>query len=500
MNVSVPSRIDALTSSYRSSFAWIVLAAGAILRLQGLGRQSLWMDELYSVQSSQSLADIWAFYQWDLHPPLYSLLLYGWISAFGDSEFTVRLLSALLGIATLLVIWILGKQKFGATVALGFLGLMAFSQRAIYFSQEARSYALLILLCTILTILWLPKMTGKDSVSRTNPTVLAAISILTGWTHYYGTIFVFSIWALLLFFRLLRSAQGLLWQWFLAGAMVFVACVGEFVFHNRFIAQSELPFHAELVTLWKDLPLFFFGTPFAIGAFLVLGVLLALWQWALPRRRLEHRDTLSAMAWLLGLCLVVGAAALLLNVFRNSFSARNLLVLLPAILLFPAMALGSLSGRFRSTWATLVCIAAFSQFLASAPWYWRGDSKQQWREASLVAGQEATDRSVVAAISNFDFQRSAIPAYDITGDAWGYYFQRSPLLDRLNVAGRIFQISPDELPRLTEDAARLDRDKVIVVRAHASDPANVAAIVEFLGRPSRHVRFVKSDVWIIDLK
>ena len=495
----VLERVDALVDSYGSALAWIVITMGAILRLHGLDRQSLWMDELYSVQASRSLDAIWAFYQWDLHPPLYSLLLHGWISVTGNSETAARLLSALCGIATLGVVWFLGRKTLGTPVALAFLGLMAFSQRAIYFSQEARSYALLILLCTTLTLLWLPMMARKTALSQSSAITFSILSILAGWTHYYGTIFACSLWGLLVVFRLLRPSSSATFGWFLGGAVVFLACVAEYFFHNRFIGQSELPFRAEMASLWRDLPLFFFGTPFAIGAFFILAVCLALWRWIRPRGA-EDAACLRSIGWLLALGAFVMLAALLLNVFRNSFSARNLLVLLPVVLGISAIGLGGLSGRFRSTWAALACVAACSQFLASAPWYWRGQGKQQWREAAVVASNEATDRSLVATVANFDFQRSAIPAYDIEGDAWGYYFQRSPTLKRLNEESRIFQIASAELPLLVRESETLNADKLIVVRAHSSETAAVSAEIEALGRPFRHVPLVKSDVWIVDLK
>ncbi|MFZ4597205.1 MAG: glycosyltransferase family 39 protein [Terrimicrobiaceae bacterium] len=492
-------RVNALADSHGSLLAFAVIAVGAILRLQGLDRQSLWMDELFSVQASRSLESIWAFYQWDLHPPLYSLLLWGWTSVVGNSETAVRLLSALCGIATLGVTWFVGRKILGAPVALAFLGLMAFSQRAIYFSQEARSYALLILLCTTLVILWLPMMVRKDALSQSDAIAFSALSILTGWTHYYGTIFVFSLWGLLVGFRLLRPLSVANLRWFLGGAAVFLSCIGEYFFHNRFIGQSELPFHAEMASLWRDLPLFFFGTPFAIGAFFVLAVGLALWRWRRPHGA-DDATHLRSIGWLLALCASVTLAALLLNVFRNSFSARNILVLLPVVLGISAIGLAGLSGRFRSTWAALACVAACSQFLASAPWYWRGQGKQQWREAAVVASNEATDRSLVATVANFDFQRSAIPAYDIEGDAWGYYLQRSPTLKRLNEESRIFQIASAELPLLVRESETLNADKLIVVRAHSSETAAVSAEIEALGRPFRHVPLVKSDVWIVSLK
>ena len=117
-----------------------ILALGAGLRLWGLGSESFWQDEAWTWSIIQgSIGELFhALINHDAHPPLYYLLLRGWSWIFGNSEFSLRLPSALLGIAALPVIYTIGVYvKDRVTGVLAML-LLALSPAHVYFCQEAR--------------------------------------------------------------------------------------------------------------------------------------------------------------------------------------------------------------------------------------------------------------------------------------------------------------------------------------------------------------------------
>src|SRR5271154_7393020 len=77
------------------SFAVII---ATLLRWSGLDSQSLWMDEGYTLWISRlSPHRIWQVLSWDTSTPLYYILLHYWIKCFGDSDVSLRSLSALFG-------------------------------------------------------------------------------------------------------------------------------------------------------------------------------------------------------------------------------------------------------------------------------------------------------------------------------------------------------------------------------------------------------------------
>jgi len=125
----------------------LVLAAlllGAALRFYRLDAQSLWNDEGNTARLvERSVRLIVEGAAGDIHPPGYYLILAVWRSATGDSEFALRGFSALCGVLTIAVAAALGQRAGGWATAVGAAFLVAVHPLAVYYSQEARMYALL---------------------------------------------------------------------------------------------------------------------------------------------------------------------------------------------------------------------------------------------------------------------------------------------------------------------------------------------------------------------
>src|SRR3989442_14853425 len=75
--------------------AGAALTAGWALRLHHLGWQSFWYDEGTSITvAPRDLSTILASAAADIHPPLYYLLLHGWVGLTRPSEYAAPLPSA----------------------------------------------------------------------------------------------------------------------------------------------------------------------------------------------------------------------------------------------------------------------------------------------------------------------------------------------------------------------------------------------------------------------
>ncbi|HZC07742.1 MAG TPA: glycosyltransferase family 39 protein [Ktedonobacterales bacterium] len=122
----------------------VVSVAAIIVRSLGMGRQSLWLDEAYSVYlSSHRLPQILDFTaSSDAHPPLYYLLLHIWMALFGPSALAVRELSLLASVAAALMTYFVGRVVGSHRAALLAALMMALSSFQIWYAQEARMYAL----------------------------------------------------------------------------------------------------------------------------------------------------------------------------------------------------------------------------------------------------------------------------------------------------------------------------------------------------------------------
>jgi len=82
-------------------------------------------------------------------PPLYYILAWFWARAFGSGEAGLRSLSALLGTATIVVVALVARRAAGDRAGLAAAALAAANPLLIWYGQEARAYALLLLLCAL---------------------------------------------------------------------------------------------------------------------------------------------------------------------------------------------------------------------------------------------------------------------------------------------------------------------------------------------------------------
>jgi 4-amino-4-deoxy-L-arabinose transferase-like glycosyltransferase len=168
----------------------LVVAAGVALRFATLDTQSLWYDEAITAHLLQMHLGgmLRAIPGSESSPPLYYVLAWLWTHVFGTGEVGLRSLSAMLGSATIGVVWALGARLGGERAGLAAAALVAFNPMLVWFSQEARAYALLALLGALSALLWLRALERPRATGR----LLAwgAIAALALATHYYAAFLV----------------------------------------------------------------------------------------------------------------------------------------------------------------------------------------------------------------------------------------------------------------------------------------------------------------------
>jgi mannosyltransferase len=130
-----------------------IVAIAAFLRFFRLAHQSLWVDEILSYKSFSSVAGVpyWKKFLYDVHGPLYSLVMHFW-SAVSQSDFWLRAPSAAAGTLAVYALfrWLvaIGRRELAFPAAL----FMALSPFHIYYSQELRFYAFLSLFAVLALI------------------------------------------------------------------------------------------------------------------------------------------------------------------------------------------------------------------------------------------------------------------------------------------------------------------------------------------------------------
>lgn len=178
----------------------MIAVAGIVLRVPSLG-DSLFGDELstYFIVEGHSLREALAIVKGpqEATPPLYFAI--AWIfSRLGDSPELLRIPSFLAGVSMIPLTWLLGVRTVGRGPGLVGAALVALSPLMIFYSTEARAYALAAFLALCSTLV-LVSLSQRSSALRW---VLYAVLIAAAMYTHYTTVFVLAaqtLWAFVVF-------------------------------------------------------------------------------------------------------------------------------------------------------------------------------------------------------------------------------------------------------------------------------------------------------------
>ncbi|HEX3239951.1 MAG TPA: glycosyltransferase family 39 protein [Solirubrobacterales bacterium] len=335
----------------RSRVFWIVVgltAAGALLRFATLGLQSYHHDEVVTAERilrgdfSQAMDAVGYS---ESAPPLYYALAWVWTQLTGTGEVGLRSLSALAGAATIPVAFFIGEELRGRRTGLMAAALVAVNPMLLWYSQEARAYALLVLLCALSLLFCLRAVRNGQ---RRDLVLWGLASGLAMATHYFA-IFPILVEALVLARR--RRAASLPG---LGIAAAFGALLAPLAIHQMSYGHAEWIGNVTLGhRLWETAATFVTGeTADIIGrperpalALVPLGLCVAAfallaWRGAAGERRAARVP------------LLVGAAAIgvpvLLAIFpagKDFVLARNMIPALVPLLVVVAIGLTLPSAR-----------------------------------------------------------------------------------------------------------------------------------------------------------
>lgn len=162
------------------------LAIGTFLRFFLLTQNSLWLDEGASLEYSDGstaaevIARIINTEAGDRFQPLYYVVLFYWRGIFGSSEFAVRSLSALLGIATVVTLSATAWQLYGRKHALWTTLFLSLSSYGVYYSQQTRAYTLLLFLAALQLYFFSQTLQQKSSRNEAIAQILFCLTTAIG--------------------------------------------------------------------------------------------------------------------------------------------------------------------------------------------------------------------------------------------------------------------------------------------------------------------------------
>jgi mannosyltransferase len=176
----------------------LITALAALLRFATIGRQSFWYDETVTVWlvGKPFGTMLTAIPSSESTPPLYYVITWVWVRLFGVGEAGVRSLSALAGTLTVAVAYAAGRRLVSHRAGLIAAALAAVSPFLVWYSQEARAYALVAFFSALSVLL-----AARAREAATTPAIagwaLSASFALA--THYFAVFLVTAeaLWLLL---------------------------------------------------------------------------------------------------------------------------------------------------------------------------------------------------------------------------------------------------------------------------------------------------------------
>ena len=166
-----------------------IVVGGLALRLWRLGGQSFWYDEAQTLFVSRF--PYGEIIQRAYRPPLYHFLLHLWDLWVPDSEFWLRLPSALFGAAVVPLSYFAASRLYDRRTGLLAAALAALSPTLVYYAQELRMYSLMAL--EFLLLLYLFTALALEQPARRRRglwTALFLVEVASLYTHYFAIPFL----------------------------------------------------------------------------------------------------------------------------------------------------------------------------------------------------------------------------------------------------------------------------------------------------------------------
>jgi mannosyltransferase len=386
----------------------LIILLGFGLRLHQLDRQSLWWDEIATLNRAvipfeELVANLLAKTD---QVPLYFLLMRLWTLA-GTGELVLRFFSVIWGVLSIALIFRIGRQIAGLVVGLAAAFLLAISPFHIWYSQEARTYSLLLFL--ILLAHWfLFRLLCHGRLQDWLGYTLCLVSAL--FSHYFT---VMVLVAHYLFFALhFRHYRLPLSRWLVAAGIVGVIFLTWLSFlwlngQERLTVPFWIPY-----ARWYDPFLTLLAlsagrtidpataVPYIVLIVYLLGLAMALFLGArqpgpippdqflfsVSARSITERLRIRVLYfWLIVPLLFTWLISLNWPLSRKItiYNDRYLIIILPAMILLAAWGLAAIVGRGpRLLLPVLLAVAGLASLPALNNLYSRPEyARQDWRGA-----------------------------------------------------------------------------------------------------------------------
>ena len=220
----------------RNALIYLIILFGInlFIKLLYAGDRYYWLDETSSI--FRALHTIpWMVQQSvnDPNPPLYFILLKGWISLFGISEFSTRAFSVIFSALTVFVLYYLARRFFNRETAFYVSLFFTVSQIHLYFSHETRGYTLIAFLSVLSFYFYLQTISAPSILNMIKYTI--TITVLLYMHPVPVILIIIQFICLLLFLR--DNRKGSLY--IIASQIITAVLFGIWILKNRWFSEMQ---------------------------------------------------------------------------------------------------------------------------------------------------------------------------------------------------------------------------------------------------------------------
>ena len=188
------TKLNHLLLPYERYLIWVILVFGVLLRLVNIGDVAYMHDELSALSRIQ-FDSLGALFEKgikpDAHPPLIQLFLFFWTNIFGYAEWIVKLPFILCGIASIWLIYDIGKNWFSEKAGLLSAAVIAATQYTVFYSQIIRPYSSGMFFCILVAWCFTHGFYKPAEAKRKRNLFRAGFSVslaLAGYNHHFSLI------------------------------------------------------------------------------------------------------------------------------------------------------------------------------------------------------------------------------------------------------------------------------------------------------------------------
>lgn len=358
-------------------------ALAAVLGLIELGGPALSYDEAYTVAVVHGpFADTWMrVTNWDMVQAPYYLLFSLWYEV-GESEALLRLPSVAFYVASVPLVFALGRRLLDARVGAVAAVLLALNALALDWAQQARSYSMALFLVSLSSYL-LARAVDRPSAARS--VAYGLVSVVAVYAQFLvGLVLVAHVLSLLV-------RRPTPWQVILVGGGTIAALTGPAAIWVLTLRSDPLSWIAR-PSLRDAMAMIGDVSGGALPQLVVLGALAGIGAYA--GWECQRRAPGSIRAWGLALAVVwlaLPVVVLVVSTYtvKPLLHPRYLIIVVPAFTLLAAAGLVWVVDRVGRAVAVGVAGVALVVAVAGAATHYAYNTRHEWRTATAMVLDDA---------------------------------------------------------------------------------------------------------------